>query len=151
MQSTRGPTDSYTHAGPATQDPQQQHKLLSLLYDKIAIEHRKTNSGLFLALDEDRSGRLTRTQFKEGLAAMGAALSDAQVAWLLRTFDANKDDEIDYGEFVRMITQWRAGSGGVAAAAAAGTGTTKTGLDWQPEPFGSPFKAADEAREAVSE
>jgi hypothetical protein len=61
-------------------------------------------------------------------------------------FDCNRDGKVDYQEFTKMLSAW-----GVADKKEGGNGTTikSTGLTWKFGQYGSPFKQADEAREAV--
>ena len=128
------------------QDPKAQHALLALVYEKLAIEHRTSNHQLFLALDPERRGVLAPVQFRQALAGVGVPLTAEQLAWLVGSFDLDRDHGLDYGEFVRLLAASRAGKVGGAAA---GQAPGKTGLEWAPEPQGSPFKAADDAREEV--
>lgn len=90
--------------------------------------------------------------FRTALANLGVPLTDAQLAWLLASFDGSADrDGVDYGEFVQMLRACRAGKLAVGASSGAGV-ATKTGLEWAPQPQpSSPFKDADDAREAVSQ
>lgn len=127
------------HVGFA-QDRKAQHALLALLYEKLAIEHRTSNHQLFLDLDPDRQGVLGPTQFRQALADVGVPLTAEQLEWLVQSFDLNRDQGLDYSEFVRLLGASRAGKVGGAA-----TGVGKTGLEWG----GSPFQVMDEAREEV--
>lgn len=130
------------HSGFA-QDSKAQHALLALLYEKLAIEHRTSNHQLFLDLDPDRQGMLGPTQFRQAFADVGVPLTAEQLDWLVQSFDLNRDQGLNYPEFVRLLACSRAGKVGGAA------GVGKTGLEWAPEPGGSPFRVADEAREEV--
>lgn len=124
------------------QDSKAQRALLALLYEKLAIEHRTSNHQLFLDLDPDRQGVLEAGQFRKALADVGVPLTAQQLHWLVQSFDLNRDQGLDYSEFVQMLAGSRAGRVGAVGAG-------KTGLEWAPEPQGSPFQVADEAREEV--
>lgn len=83
-------------------------------------------------------------EFRDTLANVGVPLSDEQSKWLLNKFDCNRDGKVDYLEFTKMITAW-------GQADDKGGARKSTGLNWKlGSQYGSPFKQADEAREAVS-
>ncbi len=115
-------------------DPAQQHALLSLLHTKLGVEHGGHGvHGLFLRLDEGRTGRLDKATFHQALSdVMGVPLSEAQLGWLMARFDTDHDAGIDYQEFAELV---KAAVTGVAGGA--------TGLTWKPaEPVAAAAAAA---------
>ncbi|XP_055602120.1 calmodulin-A-like [Uranotaenia lowii] len=58
----------------------------------------------FRIFDRDGNGMISAEELKVALKSFGEQLSDEEVEELLREADVNCDGQIDYEEFVRMIT-----------------------------------------------
>jgi len=110
--------DPRSGAPPFQDDPDQQHALLSLLSSKLLVEHGGHGvHGLFLALDEEKQGRLQKSQIQETLANhLMLPLTEAHMDCLMHTFDLDHEDGIDYAAFGSGLQAWAAGNGGVAGA-----------------------------------
>lgn len=52
----------------------------------------------------DGNGKLTAKELKHALCSVGETLSDEEVADLLKQADKDGDGEIDYTEFVSLLT-----------------------------------------------
>lgn len=60
---------------------------------------------LFQQLDTDKSGRLSREEFRVGMQRLGAQLTEDDLTELVRGADIDGDGEIDYPEFL-AATLW---------------------------------------------
>ncbi|KAL9702333.1 hypothetical protein quinque_005851 [Culex quinquefasciatus] len=61
----------------------------------------------FRIFDRDGNGRISAEELRVALRSFGEQLTEEELEELLREADVNSDGQIDYGEFVRMITQLR--------------------------------------------
>jgi Ca2+-binding EF-hand superfamily protein len=106
--------DPRAGAPPFEDDPDQQHALLSLLSTKLLVEHGGHGvHGLFLALDEEKQGRLKKGQFQQALANhLSLPLTETHIDWLMEMFDMNHEDGIDYTAFGTMLQAWAGGNAG---------------------------------------
>lgn len=106
--------DPRAGAPPFKDDPDQQHALLSLLSTKLLVEHGGHGvHGLFLALDEEKEGRLQKSHFQEALANhLSLPLTEAHMDWLMGKFNLDHEDGIDYTAFGTMLQAWAGGNAG---------------------------------------
>ena len=58
---------------------------------------------LFLVLDEDSSGTVSVAELRKGLEAVGNALSEEDLAEVVKLFDRNGDGVISKSEFAAAI------------------------------------------------
>uniref|UniRef100_A0A1Q3FT20 Putative calmodulin n=1 Tax=Culex tarsalis TaxID=7177 RepID=A0A1Q3FT20_CULTA len=59
----------------------------------------------FRIFDRDGNGRISADELRVALRSFGEQLTEEELEELLREADVNSDGQIDYQEFVRMITQ----------------------------------------------
>jgi len=57
----------------------------------------------FAVFDADGNGKISRTELKRVMEMLGERLSDAQLDEMMGEADENKDGEIDFHEFKRMM------------------------------------------------
>lgn len=58
----------------------------------------------FAVFDADGNGKISRAELKRVMEMLGERLSDAQIDEMMREADENKDGEIDFQEFKRMMS-----------------------------------------------
>ena len=58
----------------------------------------------FDIFDTDGSGKISSTELKEVMSKLGEELNDFQISEMIREADKDGDGEIDFDEFVRMVT-----------------------------------------------
>lgn len=61
---------------------------------------------LFVGLDADRSGTISREELTIGLRAQGYNISDAEVQQLLDEVDVDNSGFIDFDEFMATLVDW---------------------------------------------
>ncbi|XP_069114920.1 calmodulin-like [Argopecten irradians] len=59
----------------------------------------------FKVFDKDESGKISFEELKSALTSIGEKLTDDEVKEMLREADSNGDGEIDFQEFVTMMSQ----------------------------------------------
>jgi Ca2+-binding EF-hand superfamily protein len=67
------------------------------LKDKIA-QKSKHVSTVFLALDQDKSGSISATEFRHGMADLGVALNDSEMTRIMQVVDKDKSGTMEYDE-----------------------------------------------------
>lgn len=58
----------------------------------------------FSVFDKDHSGQISADELKSMMSSLGERLSDAEIQEMMREADTNGDGQIDFNEFVRMLT-----------------------------------------------
>lgn len=58
----------------------------------------------FEIFDTDGSGKISSTELKQVMEKLGEQLDDFQISEMIREADKDGDGEIDFDEFVRMVT-----------------------------------------------
>merc|ERR1712131_485212 len=58
----------------------------------------------FEIFDTDGSGKISSTELKQVMEKLGEELDDFQISEMIREADKDGDGEIDFDEFVRMVT-----------------------------------------------
>lgn len=58
----------------------------------------------FDIFDTDGSGKISSSELKEVMSKLGEELNDFQISEMIREADKDGDGEIDFDEFVRMVT-----------------------------------------------
>ena len=90
----------------------------------VLFEYRFEMAAIFSMFDTDRSGKISRSEFRVGLSALtsltGSPLTDSQSDELLRSLDTNGDGEIDWHEFVSAFRIVDLGGDGGTSAMGAG-------------------------------
>ncbi|RQM14784.1 hypothetical protein B5M09_004992 [Aphanomyces astaci] len=77
----------------------QLHTRVSMLLQKAKNEHQLSLKNVFDAIDDDRSGSINRSEFKQALHVMGLPLTEAQAYCLVDEYDTSGDGRIQYSEF----------------------------------------------------
>ncbi|RLO07932.1 hypothetical protein DYB28_003134 [Aphanomyces astaci] len=77
----------------------QLHTRVSMLLQKAKHEHQLSLKNVFDAIDDDRSGSINRSEFKQALHVMGLPLTEAQAYCLVDEYDTSGDGRIQYSEF----------------------------------------------------
>lgn len=75
--------------------------------------HASTGTGnaiydAFSFIDTDRNGTLSFEELRDGFYALGVYLTDEVLQDMMRYFDTNQDQKVDYGEFVARMFPSRA-------------------------------------------
>ncbi len=55
-------------------------------------------------MDDDRSGKLDTHEFTKAMKELRIGLSDSDIERLFNLFDMNRDGQISYAEFLRIVT-----------------------------------------------
>ncbi|XP_078694906.1 uncharacterized protein LOC144923896 [Branchiostoma floridae x Branchiostoma belcheri] len=58
---------------------------------------------LFKTFDKDGNGFITKEEIKQGMAAMGQKLTDAEVDEMMKNCDTDGDGKINYEEFAKSF------------------------------------------------
>uniref|UniRef100_A0A7S1EQ50 EF-hand domain-containing protein n=1 Tax=Timspurckia oligopyrenoides TaxID=708627 RepID=A0A7S1EQ50_9RHOD len=58
----------------------------------------------FKVFDRDASGKISASELKQVMNSLGENLSDEEIEQMLKEADVNGDGEIDYDEFVKMLS-----------------------------------------------
>ncbi|CDW87482.1 protein kinase domain containing protein [Stylonychia lemnae] len=71
---------------------------------KSKIYLREENiRGAFQYFDQDQSGSITKDELKSILSSEDVMIPDAYIEQIIKEVDVNKDDQIDYNEFLEMM------------------------------------------------
>ena len=68
-------------------------------------DHVKSIMDVFMALDRDKDGCVSHTEFSRGMHRLGLGLTDKQINLLINHMDKDSSGEIEYNEFVRMFEE----------------------------------------------
>ena len=59
----------------------------------------------FCIFDKNGDGYISRTELKQGLNNLGEEFSDDEIEYMIREADTDQDGEINYQEFVKVMTK----------------------------------------------
>ncbi|VDN58021.1 unnamed protein product [Dracunculus medinensis] len=73
--------------------------------NQFTIEKKEVEKiyGLFLNIDNDKSGGITATEIAQALGSLGCDVSPKVVQAVMRTTDKNGDGEINFEEFLAVV------------------------------------------------
>ena len=71
-------------------------KGLMYVFMEFLTEQKERLVNLFNSMDKDKSGTITRLEFKNGMQALGIPGTDKQLNELIEELDTNGDGDIDY-------------------------------------------------------
>jgi Ca2+-binding EF-hand superfamily protein len=86
-------------------------KVLCMVIERISGQLKGDNSALFqmlVKLDKNKNGLISPTEMHRGLITLGVKLHEGDLGAVVRIFDRNSKNEIDYMELYRVLVQWRA-------------------------------------------
>ncbi|CBY17793.1 unnamed protein product [Oikopleura dioica] len=66
--------------------------------------HEETLRETFQLFDTDGSGKISSSELKQVMEKLGDHLTDSQIQAMIKEADADGDGEIDFEEFVRMVS-----------------------------------------------
>ena len=98
-------------------------KVLCMVLERISTQLRGNNAALFqmlVKLDKNKNGLISPTEMHKGLITLGIKLHEGDLGSIIRIFDRNSKNEIDYMELYRVLVQLRA-RGSAARTVAAPT------------------------------
>jgi len=80
------------------------HSMLSLLWEKLTREEISQWKKAFKEFDIDGDGTITGKELGNYIGKLGEKFSEEEINALIKIFDSNGDGELDYEEFLQMMT-----------------------------------------------
>ncbi|XP_005093715.1 uncharacterized protein LOC101848502 [Aplysia californica] len=77
------------------------------ILDKFLVLNRMRLMDLFRLADKDKSWTVSRAEFLSAVSQSEIPLTESEVDDIIITLDSNLDDELDYQEINKGLTQWR--------------------------------------------
>ncbi|KAM6214861.1 calmodulin-like protein 5 [Rhynchocyon petersi] len=68
------------------------------------LSSEKDMQAAFREFDENGDGHITVAELKQAMGKMGVKLSEEEVDQMIREADTDKDGQVNYEEFVRILT-----------------------------------------------
>lgn len=85
-----------------SQSKMQQAIFMFLINQTITQEERNSMMETFKKLDKNQDGVLSKEEIKEGLEFINIFLTEQEIENLMNQVDQNKNNQIDYSEFIAM-------------------------------------------------
>ena len=76
----------------------------SLLWEKLTREEISQWKKAFKEFDIDGDGTITGKELGNYIGKLGEKFSEEEINALIKIFDSNGDGELDYKEFLQMMT-----------------------------------------------
>ena len=85
-----------------TQMTLQKAVLSYIASQELSKKHEENLRSIFNCIDTDRDGRITKEELKKAYMKVGKSIdeADSYATWIMKRIDLNRNDTIDYNEFL---------------------------------------------------